>query len=186
LYGFVSAPATAGPPKSLESFYSEKVERAANRPFKRDSTIRYFVFLDDTGELNLRSKSKSVAFGIMQKAIMSWSRVLPINFVMTDRAEDANFVITIEEIGDPSALADTTLGPPIPGEQLRLSLNIRENWDATEHKLEATVCHEIGHILGIRHEDVKGEGQLMNPILNDRIWKPQAEDIAVARRIWGI
>lgn len=75
------------------------------------------------------------------------------------------------------------VGPP-HDRQLTCTLDIAEDW--TPLKFQATVCHEFGHLLGIRHADV-GPTDLMTSFFNpaDVVAKPQAGDIRRAQEIWG-
>lgn len=57
-----------------------------------------------------------------------------------------------------------------------------ESFSATQ--FQATVAHEFGQILGIRHKDVTEPNQLINDTLSD-IVTPQEFDIKSAQYIWG-
>lgn len=53
---------------------------------------------------------------------------------------------------------------------------------STRIDLGRVACHEIGHVLGIPH---LGNGNLMQPLYDIRIWTPQAGDIAEAVARYG-
>lgn len=67
----------------------------------------------------------------------------------------------------------------------RLKLRLDEKVEWTAEKFRVAACHELGHILGLKHSH--RSDQLTSPFLNleNGIVKPQDKDIERIQRIWG-
>src|SRR4029077_12097951 len=95
----------------------------------------------------------------------------------------ANVLIRVVNIDGPSnILADADVGPPPGNKVLELHIDAGEDFDA--FKFEATLAHEIGHLLGLDHATVPD--QLMGPTLSS-FKSPQKNDIDRVRSVgWGL
>ncbi|MGI8979349.1 MAG: hypothetical protein ACR2FY_08995 [Pirellulaceae bacterium] len=124
------------------------------------------------------------AFYFLKIAIGSWVGYLDLEANITEFREQANLVITTDNLppGSPDNwIALTSVGPP-SGQQLLLTFDKTETWSSKV--FQACTAHEFGHALGIRHRDVQQPNQLMNDTLSDII-TPQGYDILVAQTKWG-
>ncbi|MBC8354951.1 MAG: matrixin family metalloprotease [Planctomycetes bacterium] len=115
------------------------------------------------------------------RCFINWQAVCGAKFSETKDPDKANVLVKIESIdGRGNTLADAHIGPS-DGFQLELRIDDSEVWD-TEHKFEAAICHEIGHLIGLQHTSTPG--QLMNSTVGTAA-KPQTEDIERAQQKWG-
>jgi len=98
-------------------------------------------------------------------------------------ADDANVVINMRSLGDGvgGTLGVAHIGGPSISQQLECTMDRDENW--TAEKFRQATCHELGHILGLTHDE--STGQLMSPFLDESIKQPQGRDIARIQSIWG-
>lgn len=141
--------------------------------------LRYFVENDRLPEIpNLREVQ---VYKLLREAWSSWVKVCNIDVKETGERSDANVIINIKLLNEPSSvLAIADVGPP-GNRQLELTFDLAESW--SPHKFQATCAHEIGHILGIDH--IAHPRQLMNDTLHEDIKEPKEKDIAAAVAIWG-
>ena len=102
---------------------------------------------------------------------------------LVDDEKDANVVIRWGRLdgNSGSKLGEADVGGPhIRDRQLELVIDEDEDW--TDDRFLYCACHEIGHILGLKHAD--GAGQLMSPFLDSSINKPQENDLARMKALW--
>lgn len=120
---------------------------------------------------------------IVDTAFISWQKVAFIPVTEAGTKEGANFLITTVSIdGNGNTLADATLGAGPGSGLLEMRIDLSEEWDA--NKFEGTVCHEIGHALGLDHSSDRND--LMFPRYQPHIKTPQPNDIARIQRLWGL
>ena len=101
-----------------------------------------------------------------------------------DSCTEANVVIEMGSLdGSGPMLGLAHVGGKSITTRLKLRLDEKEKW--TAEKFRAATCHELGHILGLKHSH--RADQLMSPFLNleDRIVEPKDEDIERIQKIWG-
>jgi hypothetical protein len=71
--------------------------------------------------------------------------------------------------------------------QLQMMFDLAEPWTISPQGsgiyVLAVVMHEIGHLLGLDHDEM--EGALMAAYYNAAVWKPTARDLARYRSIYG-
>ncbi len=130
--------------------------------------------------------STNLAIAHLSIAVESWFMYLNLEVSQTGDPADANLIIASELLpGAPDKyLALTDVGPgPAMGRQLRMTFDKTESW--TPLMFQATAAHEFGHVLGIRHRDVRQPNQLMNDTIS-QIATARQFDIEAARRLgWG-
>jgi hypothetical protein len=143
----------------------------------RDSGIRYHI----DPNIRLSGIDDHSANMTIRKAIASWQQVVPVFSEAKDRIA-ANLVIMAIPFEN-QLPGRSEIGPPV-GEQLRLHINTALTWNL--NSLEATVCHELGHSLGITHNQITHPHQLMQAVLEEGISTPQDQDIELARKIWDL
>ncbi len=121
---------------------------------------------------------------LLHKVWKSWGDVCGMVATQTPNQRTANVLIRSRNIDGPSnILADADVGPPPGNRILELHIDKGEIFD-TAFKFEATMAHEIGHLLGLDH--TSAPGQLMGPRLST-FKAPQKEDIDRVRSIgWGL
>lgn len=127
------------------------------------------------------------------EAFGRWSAVCDVIFAPTDDANAAQFTVNTHTFDGPSGiLADCEL--PSPGlAQQAMRIDPSEQWVVSDNPpmgaldLLAVLCHEIGHGIGLQHFDPNTPPpELMNPIYNPRIVKPQAGEIAFVQKLYGL
>lgn len=130
--------------------------------------------------------STNLALAHMSIAFESWFMHLNLEVSQTGDPADANLLINTDLLpGAPdNYLALTDIGPgPAMGRQLRMTFDKTESW--TPLMFQATAAHEFGHVLGIRHRDVRQPNQLMNDSISE-IATARQFDIEAARKLnWG-
>ncbi|MCG8652312.1 MAG: matrixin family metalloprotease, partial [Pirellulales bacterium] len=143
-------------------------------------SLTYFVPDDELGKL--MGISVGEADLALTNAWLSWALVCDIVVTRVGRLEESNVLVNVKMLENQplSVLALADVGPP-GTRRLELSFDKSENW--SKSSFEATACHEIGHLLGIRH--IGKPRQLMNDTLHEDILTPQKHDIAAAVAIWG-
>jgi hypothetical protein len=101
-----------------------------------------------------------------------------------------NFV-TAADLGGGGVLADQVL-PYRGGRVLRMRINIRPRWKATDGPMAGgtvdpirTLCHEIGHFMGHSHWPVGAPAELMEPTVSQRIIGPQPTEGRVSAGWFG-
>ena len=111
----------------------------------------------------------------LDAAWLSWNLVANVKARRTRKRENANVIVTRASIDSTQGgiLADATVGPP-DGSLMELRFDTGEDGTWTKSKFLATCAHEIGHLLGLHHDD--GPGALMSAYLNEAIFAPTARD----------
>ncbi len=110
---------------------------------------------------------------LIRRAWESWMRVTSLRAWEVPQ-ENANVIIRQKYIdGGGPILAQAHVGPP-QGYVLELDIDAGHSWNAT--RLQGAVCHEIGHLLGLR-EHTSGDGHLMSAIIREGIVDPSPEDV---------
>jgi len=147
--------------------------------------ILYFVESKDRQpNLPLVDGSRMTALEVLEKGFKNWSRRLKLIVNMEAEQDKANLIVTSADLGkNSSVLARTEIGPP-RGQQLRMVFN--ESKTFTRDEFESNVAHEFGHLLGVFHEDVDVNDQLLvmhGTLLG--VKQPQDADLnAAAARGW--
>ncbi|MFO0887552.1 MAG: matrixin family metalloprotease [Isosphaeraceae bacterium] len=107
--------------------------------------------------------------------------------------------IDLRRVADPAAARIVAGSSPIDGPGRVLAMSelpynadastvLRQRYDVPEHwtqrdQLEACICHELGHAIGLSH--LPGTGALMEPTLSLGRHKPRPPDVAEARARYG-
>lgn len=119
-----------------------------------------------------------------------WSRVCGVLPKFVEDAGRANIVVGLQTIGPGGVLADCEL--PVQqsmSQRCRMRIDTAEAWCISDNPppnkidLVRTVCHELGHGLGLDH---LGGGNLMAPTYSTQIKDPQAGDIAEMVARYGL
>lgn len=126
------------------------------------------------------------------EAFGRWSAVCDVVFSPTDDPDAAQFLIFTHQFDGPSGvLADCAL--PSPGmRQQELRIDPSERWVISDNPpagaldLLAVLCHEIGHGIGLQHFPSGPPPELMEPIYNAAIVRPQATEAAYAAKLYGL
>jgi len=146
---------------------------------RRPLEIRYFVEKLPT----ISEGPQRDADILLQLAWESWAQVCGVIATRIPKEADkakANVVIRMKNIDGPSnILADAHVGPP-NRMQLVLAFDALEPWDSD--KFQATACHEIGHLLGLRHGGADG---IMAATYRGQRKTPHETDAIEARKFWG-
>jgi hypothetical protein len=133
-------------------------------------------------------------------AFDAWSEVTPLTFEQTDVGYDADIMIDVSgrekfgfgRSGDILAWAQLPSNKNFDG-TLWSVFDLAENWILPEANimgvwppagiiLRAVACHEIGHLLGLRHSI--DPNALMYPYLNN-VLKPREDDIRRIQLLYG-
>lgn len=138
--------------------------------------IRWFY----VGQPPIIDKGNADHLLLIRRAMARWVKKTGIDIRMATKKEGANVLIFQEGLDgkDAGVVADAHVGPP-DGMQLSLRLDTAEVW--TEDKFVATICHEMGHILGLDH--APGPGELMSPTYQKGFVAPTDADIARLRKV---
>lgn len=153
-----------------------------SEPGASGNALRYFV--EDDRLPDVSGLTKKQVLQLLTEAWGSWKDVCKLDAKHAASRKEANVIIRLDQLKSQptSVLAVADIGPPRTS-QLDLTFDIAEVW--TPSMFVTTAAHEMGHLLGIRHEDVAGPGQLMNDVLQEGIRFPQSQDITAVQRIWG-
>lgn len=126
----------------------------------------------------------------IESAFAGWSKVCGLRPVFRGFGERSNITIGVQTIGPGQVLADCELPCGYSmGHSARMRIDTAEAWVNAENPpsnrvdLVRTVCHELGHGIGIPHI---GGGNLMAPTYSSQIRWPLAGDIAEAVARYGL
>jgi len=147
----------------------------------KENPIRIFI----DGELpSVTGLSKDRVFLNFRQALDFWAQVCNIVIkIESNNKKNANVIVSTEKLGQgPTVLGMGQIGPP-GNRQLTLQYEALHTFDLDTFL--TTTAHEFGHVLGIKHEDVGGKGQLMFGFKQSGIAEPQDEDILAAQRLYG-
>ncbi len=116
---------------------------------------------------------------LIRRAWESWMRVALVRAWEVPR-EQANVIIDFKFIdGGGSILGESHVGPP-NGFVLELDIDSGHSWNPTRY--QGAMCHEIGHIIGLR-DHTPGDGHLMSASIREGIVEPSEEDARRARNL---
>jgi hypothetical protein len=104
------------------------------------------------------------ARSLLQSAFFAWKGKLRIDVAAAAEPENANLIITGKDLrtyGDGDVVALMDMGSPY-GRKLRIIFDLSKE-DLTKSQFQAVVAHWLGHILGIRRQDVEETGDLISP-----------------------
>ncbi len=100
-------------------------------------------------------------------------------------------LVTFADLGAGGVLADQVL-PYQGGQVLRMRINVRINWRATDGQMSAgtvdpirTICHETGHFQGHTHLPQGAPLELMEPIIQQAIIAPQPTEAQMSAYWFG-
>ncbi|QEL18522.1 matrixin family metalloprotease [Limnoglobus roseus] len=123
-------------------------------------------------------------------ACQQWADVCGLTFVRTDTAAKADILHGVGPIdGSGKTLAWSEL-PNGADTRLKQLYDSGEQWavgpgvPANKIDIVAVACHEIGHALGLGHDNAGGAA-LMDPFYSPKVTKPQARDIARIQALYG-
>ncbi|MBC7816976.1 MAG: matrixin family metalloprotease [Planctomycetaceae bacterium] len=124
----------------------------------------------------------------MQIAFNKWQDHIGVRVRFVKKEEAANVIVKVLELdGQGGKLAEATVGPG-PGGSVVSDLFIDRSEVWTPDKFQATICHEVGHLLGLEH--IESADALMFGTLQyagnlPKFIEPQSLDIMVAEQKWG-
>lgn len=122
-------------------------------------------------------------------AFNEWAKVCGLKFKRIESTQQANIVIgaargrrnNFDGASGVLAWCELPGGSNYSG-RVQLMFDMDEAWDS-QILLRNVACHEIGHGIGLSHNNVKS--QLMNPIYSRSIASPQAYDISEIQTLYG-
>ena len=131
----------------------------------------------------------------IEKAFTQWSDVAGLKFTRSNSRSNANFIMSIgagrrdqfDGPGGTLAWAQLPPGNSFNG-QLLCRFDEAETWVLNRNQrgvlLVNVACHEIGHLLGLRHSNV--QTALMAPFYSPGVTKPQLkDDVTRIQRLYG-
>ena len=155
-------------------------------------TKRPMVLIQDA----LPSASKDVIWDWYRAAAQRWEAVCGLMFRRISDLSEANDgdvvnLVTVADLGGGGILADQML-PYRGGQMLRMRINRRIRWEATDGSMMGgtidpirTICHEIGHFIGLSHFPLSPPPELLEPTISHTIIRPQAVEIRIVAGWFG-
>ncbi|WP_422924462.1 matrixin family metalloprotease [Singulisphaera sp. PoT] len=126
--------------------------------------------------------SSRIAFNY-RKAASQLEAVCGVRFTEVASSAQANIVAVSGMIDGPWNVLALSQLPNSSSYAGVLNQTFDQAEQLSDDLMVAMMCHELGHILGLGH---LGTGNLMAPILDARITKPQAGDIAELVSRYGL
>jgi hypothetical protein len=144
----------------------------------------------------VRDTLPGISRGDLEAACMeAWQRWARVCGITVDKhpnnKTDATQIVTVDNLGGPSGVLADQMLPYGSGMNLRMRLDSNEEWaiDDTPAQgkinLLAVLAHENGHCLGMQHFAPEGTPDLLNAIYTPKVFQPQEDDIAYARKLYG-
>lgn len=170
--------------KNPDGFDAPKVTPDGVLGKNKKNVIRYFM-----QSLPNVSGGGDDARTIMKRAWTSWQKVCNIRPRVAKNARDAEVLIATEQLDGSSGaeLARATIGPP-KGRQLLFRIDKDEKFTTSTRagslNFEAMCVHEIGHLLGLKHDNAQ-QGEVMFGVHQPGLLTPQEADIARAAKKVG-
>lgn len=126
------------------------------------------------------------------EAFGRWSAVCDVVFAPTNDQNAAQFVIFTHQFDGPSGiLADCEF--PSPGLRPQsMRIDPSERWQISDNPAQgyldllAVLCHEMGHGIGLQHFPTGSPAELMEPVYNPAIVRPQSTEAAYAAKLYGL
>ena len=119
------------------------------------------------------------------RAAAQWCAVAGLQLSRTENIDDADIVATTGYIDGPGgvlALSDLPYGAT-ESSVMRQTFDVEDWGPETLDMLEACICHEIGHALGLEH--IPGVGALLDPYIVPGRDAPQSPDIEAMQARYG-
>jgi hypothetical protein len=161
-------------------------------PSLKLGTNRPLVYIQDA----LANHSKDVIWEWLKEAHARWGAVCDwkaerIVDLSESGPNDFIHLVTVADLGGGGVLADQML-PYSGGRILRMRINARINWQATDGQMTGgkvdplrTITHEIGHLMGHSHWPVGAPAELMEPTVSQTIIGPQPTESRVSAGWFG-
>ncbi len=138
-------------------------------------------------ENNMPGVVRDVFRSEIAAALASWSAVADLSFTEVTSSQGAHILMRAWRLDGPGkVLAQSELPPANPCHQ---DFDF-ENWstDGTpasgQIELRNVVCHEVGHALGLLHDDQNADA-LMAPYYSASVAKPRPRDITRIQALYG-
>lgn len=163
-----TSPCTKNPQKSETRLSDETSSRIKKR--LETGKAWYFYYVERTPVI----VDGANADELIRDAWDSWREHVSIECqrLPEDMKDSANVIISTKDFTG-SVLGEANVGRPFRKTLLRLDMDSSRKW--TSDQFRGAVCHEIGHILGLRHD--AGPNSLMSEFLPRGITSPQQTDI---------
>jgi hypothetical protein len=125
------------------------------------------------------------ALSLIDDAFNNWIDRTGLIVRREEKADTANVTISCVGLdGRNNDLARATVGKGPEGSVRRYSLLIDKDEIWTKDRFLATMCHEIGHLLGLDHSD-SSKDLMYFQLTPGKSAVPTSDDIARAQRLWG-